>query len=294
MGVSVDNQLIQLGQLLEARKPNLGFMGRLLLLCSLPRTNPGNQLQYKRVNGPYKLIMTATGEYKLPFGNLPRLLLFWVCTEAVRTRSRELVLGHSLSEFMYKLDIYAQSGGRGGVRTRLRNQMQRLFQSTVRLTYKDAHGEVSMSSQVTDRTEFWWNKHQPDTPMLWNSKIELGEKFFNEIIRYPVPLNLNVIKAIRRSPLGLDLYMWLVYRTFSLRHPAQLSWKMLYQQFGVDPARAKDKRTVDAFRTDVLRELKKIKIAWPELHYATPKGVLEIRPSSPPISPVGEGPSLFA
>ena len=34
---------------------DLGFMARLLALCSLPRTNPGNQLQYKRVNGPYKL-----------------------------------------------------------------------------------------------------------------------------------------------------------------------------------------------------------------------------------------------
>ena len=35
--------------------PDLGFMARLMALCSLPRTNPGNRLQYKRVNGPYKL-----------------------------------------------------------------------------------------------------------------------------------------------------------------------------------------------------------------------------------------------
>ena len=46
------------------------------------RTNPGNRLQYVRRNGPYTLIITATGGYKLPFGNLPRLLLAWVCTEA--------------------------------------------------------------------------------------------------------------------------------------------------------------------------------------------------------------------
>ena len=30
-----------------------------MALCSLPRTNPGNRLQYKRVNGPYKLVMVA-------------------------------------------------------------------------------------------------------------------------------------------------------------------------------------------------------------------------------------------
>ena len=41
------------------------------------------------------------GKTKLPFGNLPRLLLAWVCTEAVRTQNRELALGKSpTSEFM--------------------------------------------------------------------------------------------------------------------------------------------------------------------------------------------------
>ena len=56
------------------------------LLCSLPRTNPGNRLQYKRQNGPFTLYMIAGGGNKLPYGNLPRLLLAWVCTEAVRAR----------------------------------------------------------------------------------------------------------------------------------------------------------------------------------------------------------------
>ena len=73
--------------------PDLGFMARMMALCSLPRTNPGNRLQYKRQNGPFTLYMVAGGGNKLPFGNFPRLLLAWVSTEAVRTQSRELVLG---------------------------------------------------------------------------------------------------------------------------------------------------------------------------------------------------------
>ena len=85
--------------------PDRGFMARLMMLCSLPRANPGRRLQYKRVNGPYTLIMTAVGKTGLPFGNLPRLLLAWVSTEAVRTQSRELFLGASLSGFMRKLDL---------------------------------------------------------------------------------------------------------------------------------------------------------------------------------------------
>ena len=82
-------QADQVDQLVRAceEEPDLGFMVRLMALCSLPRTNPGTRHQYKRVNGPYKLVMLAGADNKLPFGNLPRLLLAWVCTEAVRTQS---------------------------------------------------------------------------------------------------------------------------------------------------------------------------------------------------------------
>ena len=52
----------QVDQLVTAREaePDLGFMARMMALFSLPRTNPGRRLQYRRVNGPYKIIMTAT------------------------------------------------------------------------------------------------------------------------------------------------------------------------------------------------------------------------------------------
>ena len=33
--------------------------------------------------GPFTLYMTAGGGNKLPFGSLPRLILAWLCTEAV-------------------------------------------------------------------------------------------------------------------------------------------------------------------------------------------------------------------
>ena len=275
----------QVNQLVEASEadPDLGFMARLLALCSLPRTNPGNRLQYKRQNGPYKLIMIAGGDNKLPFGNIPRLLLAWVCTEAVRTKSRDLVLGPSLAEFMRTLGIHAQSGGQGGVRTRLRNQMRRLFHCTVSLIYEDKNEMASVSSLVADRTELWWNEYKPDQPSLWESKIELGEKFFQEIISHPVPLDMNILKALKRSSLGLDLYLWLTYRTFTLTRPLRLSWRQLYRQFGAAPVKADDHYIVRDFRTDCLRELKKIKTAWPDLKYATAKGVLILSPSAPSI-----------
>lgn len=278
----------QAAALVEASEadPDMGFMARLLALCSLPRTNPGNRLQYTRINGPFKLIMIAGGDNKLPFGNLPRLLLAWVCTEAVRTQSRELVLGSSLSGFMRQLGVFgSDSGGSRGDRTRLRNQMKRLFHASVQLIHEDKQGIMSVSSFVADRTELWWDPKRPDEAVLWESKIELGEKFFNEIISRPVPMDMNILRSLKRSSLGLDLYQWLTYRTFSLQSSLRLSWRQLYHQFGADPAKARNKLTVNDFRKDCLRELKKIKTAWPDLNYATAKGVLILSPSKPTITP---------
>ena len=260
-------------------------MARLMMLCSLPRTNPGNRLRYKRVNGPYTLIMTAVGQTGLPFGNLSRLLLAWVCTEAVRTQSRELFLGPSLSGFMRKLGMAPIGGGNRGARTRLRNQMKRLFNAHIQLAYEDKQVSASVNSPVASRTGFWWNERTSGGQGLWDSKIELGEKFFQEIIRHPVPLDMNILKALKRSSLGIDLYLWLTYRTFTLKRPLRLSWGCLYRQFGVNPAKADDHYTVKNFRKDCLRELGKIKVAWPDLNYSTAQGVLIVWPSKPAIVP---------
>ena len=121
----------------------------------------------------------------------------------------------------------------------------------------------------------------------------MGEKFFQEIVRHPVPLDMNILKALKRSSLGLDLYLWLVYRTFPLKGPDRLTWPMLYRQFGADPAKASSKVTVQKFRKDCLRELKKIKTAWPGLEYRIERGrrhersgALVLLPSTPAVPPL--------
>ena len=284
-------QADQVNQLVSASEadPDLGFMARMMALCSLPRTNPGNRFQYKRANGPYKLVMVAGADNKLPYGNLPRLLLAWVCTEAVRTQSRVLVLGKSLAKFMRELGIY-NSGG--NPQTRLRNQMRRLFGCTVSLIYEDENGRVTVNSLIADSTAFWWNPQRPNQPSVWESKIELSEKFFNEIIRHPVPIDMNTLTALKRCSLGLDLYLWLVYRTFDLRAPLRLTWRHLYRQFGVDLSKASDKETIKFFRRRALRELKKIKLAWTGLNYTTAPGVLILLPSTSTIAPMEASPRL--
>ena len=75
--------------------------------------------------------------------------------------------------------------------------MKRLFGCTVSMIYKDEHGEQFVSSLIAERGEFWWNERKPDQSSLWDSKIYLGEAFFNEIIRHPVPLDMNTLTALK-------------------------------------------------------------------------------------------------
>ena len=96
---------------------------------------------------------------------------------------------------------------------------------------------------------------------------------------------MKMLKAIKRSPLGLDLYLWLTYRTFGLTRPLRLTWTQLYRQFSPNLARATDQGTVDNFRRDSLRDLQRIKRAWPDLQYRTVKGALLLSPSPPAITP---------
>ena len=59
----------------------------------------------------------------------------------------------------------------------------------------------------------WWHPH-PDQTALWESWIELGEKFFNAVMASPVPVDMRALRALKRSPLALDLYALISYRAF--------------------------------------------------------------------------------
>lgn len=133
----------------EAKEPRaLGYMARALVQASMPHSRPDG-ITFERTNGAFTLVMMGHPHAGLPYGTVPRLLLAWLTTEAVRTRERELVLGDTLSRFMTQLDLIP-TGGRWGTITRLRDQMRRLFAST-----------VSCTVTIADRARLWWDPKQP-------------------------------------------------------------------------------------------------------------------------------------
>ena len=108
-------QTDQVNQLVGASEadPDLGFMARLLALCSLPRTNPGNRLQYKRVNGPYKLGHDRGSRLQAPLRQSAAFVAgLGVRPKRCGPRAASSSWVVRWLEFMRTLGVYSDSGGR--------------------------------------------------------------------------------------------------------------------------------------------------------------------------------------
>ncbi len=266
------------------QKPDTGYMARMMMQAVIPHS-PTDKKESGIINGNYKIIIQAGPGEQLPSGSVPRLLLVWVITEAVKTKDRHLILGSSLAEFMEKLDL-VPTGGRWGTITRLRTQARRLFMSRVAFIYDEGEdGNYAADPiQFADKVRIFWKPSTTDAMQgdLEGHQIVLSEPFYNQVIERPFPVDMNILRKLTKSPLGIDLYVWLTYRVSYLKQPVSISWKGLHAQFGATYNSNKSGR--DNFTRAVKRELKKIKIAWPDLQYDTPRGRLRLFPSQPSIS----------
>jgi hypothetical protein len=63
----------------------LGYMARALTQATMPHA-PSEATEFVRRNGAFTLTMFARRDVGLPYGSVPRLLMAWLTTEAVRTK----------------------------------------------------------------------------------------------------------------------------------------------------------------------------------------------------------------
>ncbi len=265
----------------EAREAGaVRFMARAMTQATMPhKATPDNE--FKRRNGSFTLSMLAPSDIGLPYGSIPRLLVSWITTEAVRTKSPILELGPSLSAFMAGLDL-TPTGGRWGSITRLRDQMTRLFASSVTCIYGDKDRTGIVNVRVIEEAHLWWNPKAPDEAPLWKSTIELGKKFFEEAISSPVPVDMRALKALKRSPMALDIYCWLTYRMSYLRKPTEIPWAALQMQFGADYA--SDEQGLRNFKKKFLHHLRAVHVLYPEANVEDGENGLLLKPSKPHVA----------
>jgi len=257
----------------------LGFMARAMVQATLPHKKVvGNE--FERRNGNYTLTLLAPSKIGLPYGTVPRLLLAWLTTEAVKTQSRELELGDSLSGFMRELDM-VPTGGRWGSITRLKDQTKRLFSCTVSATYEDGQKSAFLNQSIASKAVLWWDTKDPEQAGLWQSTVTLSEAFFSEVVSHPVPVDMRALKALKKSPLALDAYCWLTYRASYLKRPTVIPWASLALQFGSDYSRLRD------FKHAFIDELKKVVLVYGQVQVEVMEDGLVVKPSLTHISKKG-------
>lgn len=258
----------------------IGFMARVLVQATLPHSaQPGNE--YSRSNGALTVSILAPSHVGLPYGSYPRLLLTWLTTEAVRSQSRELVLGHSLTSFMSELGLLA-TGGRWGTVPRVRDQMTRLFSSMISATTGTSIDDSLVYAGgkqlvVADDYDLWWNPRAPDQAALWQSSVMLSESFYRQIVDRPVPVDMRAIRLLKKSPLALDLYAWATYRMSYLNRPTEIPWGALMLQFGVGYPETSRGRA--DFKRKLIAALHKVCAAYPSLRVEVEQRGLRLKPS---------------
>ena len=278
------------------------YMARELVQCTLPHRDPGDVPAWVRRNGKLAIVLQPGFDEKtmksagLPYGSIPRLLMLWIVTEAVRNKNnkssnpRLIKLGDTLNEFLREIGLNPRTGG--GKRSdakRLKEQMLRLFQCRFSFKHSEGNQEKGSTSflnmELAREAHFWWDFKSPDQTNLFDSQIILGEVFFEAITAHAVPVDFRALRALKQSSFALDVYIWATYRTFTMRKAGQkeieISLDALQEQFGSEYSRP------DNFKAAFVEALEKVKEVFPALDFAVGKSALILRDGKgrPAIAP---------
>jgi hypothetical protein len=265
----------------EASEP-YSYAARLWAQLSLPYKDPGQTPEWTRRNNSITLTITpglvtrpdGTRERAYPYGVLPRYLMTWMTTEAVRTRSRHLELGASLTAFLARLGL----NGSGATGRRVMDQLHRLAVAGMNIedlrTREDRWGVAGANFNVASRYELWFSRRQTEQPdRMLGSTITLSEDFYRSVMEAPVPLRPEVLRILAGSPMRLDLYTWLVYRLRYLAKPTTVTWGQLAGQFG------SDYKLQRQFKAAFTRNLREVQVIYPQARFAIMGAGLRLQPS---------------
>lgn len=261
----------------------IGFLAKFLVQTTLPhRCQPGSH--YTRTDGRFTLRITDVGGAGLPYGSYPRLILIWMTSEAIRTASRELELGASLSRFMAELGLHA-TGGHWGTIPRFRDQMQRLIGAAISMRWEQEgdgqHLTTGENLLLADRFQLWWTPQILPAASPAKSSITLSADFFEQLVAAPVPLDLRAVRALKQSPLSLDLYAWATRRVSYLQRPTLISWEALRRSFGSGYAETPQGRA--CFRAKAIDALRRVCRVYSALRLEIEDGGVLLLPSAPHI-----------
>jgi hypothetical protein len=163
----------------------------------------------------------------VPYGSRARLIMLYMQSEALRTRSREIELGRSLRSWLTRMGI--SIGGKSMIA--VREQAERI--SRCRLTLQVRMGRTTglINQNIVD-TAIFLDNGEANQASLFTETARLSEGFYEQLSKHSVPLAEAALRQINNNSMALDIYAWLAYRLHSLEKPTPITWTSLKQQFG--------------------------------------------------------------
>ncbi len=259
----------------------LSYMARSMVIATLPHSRPKDNI-FQRKNGDFILTMTGNPNLGLPYGSYPRLIMAWITREAKFKKSPVLQLGKSFSAFLKTLG-FSKSGGIRGEATRLREQMLKLFSTHISCLYLSDHQGMCKADQflVARSFKLWWNPLKEDE-ISQQSTITLAKDFYEEIIDRPVPVDFRMLQALRRSPLQMDIYVWLTYRFSYLKKSTLITWNLLSNQFGSNYAN--NRQGERDFKREFLKALHIVTVMYTDANIEIQDDGIILKKSRPHVS----------
>jgi Plasmid encoded RepA protein len=273
----------------SASEVDEGIIYQHSVLCHtcLPYRNPGEtQRRWTRKNGFLTLEVDAGRAFDarvadfvdvgLPYGPKPRLVLYHLNAEALRTRSPIIELEHTLTAFVRRtlgLDAHGRN-----IRA-VRDQLTRLAASDFRIGKSEAQSSITVHGRILSGVTLW-TPQEPKKRMLWPTQVQFSQEYFDSLTRHAVPLNETAVSRLSHNAMGLDAYAWLAQRLHRIEAGKRtlVSWTSLSQQFGSGYAE------VRGFRRVFKRTLAQVKVVYPDANFElTPEG-MRLLHSRPPVA----------
>lgn len=296
----LDDKIVDASTEIASNPPSsseMAFMHAIMCQVGLPRSRVGHKdsatgkwvdvFEFERQCGNAALSLSAGKlwdgakfvQQPIPYGTLPRLMLAWMNTYAVRYQTPEVAVGNSASDFLRLLGKDT-SGGEKGTFTMFRKQIQALSACQMTLGFNAAGRAYTYDGKPIRQFQAWLAKSD-DQPALWPGVVTFSDEYYKTLISHAVPLDIRALSVLKGSALAMDVYTWLADRLHRIDgRPVLLHWANIRNQFGQeyqgkDPDKDFKKKFVPALR-DALA-------VYPKAKVKRVTGGLLLLPSPPPI-----------
>lgn len=215
-----------------------GYMHSIMCQVGLPRSKV-DATTFERHSGGAAILVEAGKlwdgkqfvQQPVPYGPMPRLVLAWMNTYAVRFNTTEIPVGDSASEFLRMLGK-TPNGGRNGVYTTFRKQIQALSACRITLGFNVNGRAHTYEGKPIKHFEAWIASTEEQRP-LWPGSVTFSEDYYQTLKSHAVPLDLRAFMGLKGSALAMDIYVSSSAKSIKGKIPTKTSRRSFYMPYAL-------------------------------------------------------------